>query len=118
MTSSYFVDTVYIIKWAGVDIYNEPTGLPLDEYEVKGKIEYKTKLLSSLSGQKVVAGAKGAVVSSATVLLGESIDDIIGGELQHEDRIKFNGIEHTILKIDRPKAFTGYFVFKYEVWVA
>lgn len=118
MTSSYFVDDIIIIEWAGVDIYNEPSGLPLNEHKVKGKIEYKTKLLSSLSGQKVVAGAKGAIVSSATVLLGESIDAIIGRELQHEDRIKFNSIEHTILKIDRPKAFTGYFVFKYEVWVA
>lgn len=116
--SSYFVDDIIIIKWAGVDIYNEPSGLPLTEYEVKGKIEYKTKLLSNLSGQGVVAGAKGAIISSATVLLGESIDDVLGRALQHEDRIKFGGIEHTILKIDRPKAFTGYFVFKYEVWVA
>jgi len=116
MTSSYFVDDIIIIKWAGLDIYNEPNATT--EYEVKGKIEYKTKLLSGLSGQGVVAGTKNAVTASATVLLGEEIDDIIGGALQHEDRIKFNNIEHTILKIDRPKAFTGYFVFKYEVWVA
>ena len=116
MTSSYFVDTVIIIKWAGVDSYNEPN--PTTPYTVKGKIEYKTRLLSGLSGQQVTAGSKGAVISSVTVLLGESIDEVLGRELQHEDRIKFNSIEHAILKIDRPKAFTGYFVFKYEVWVA
>jgi len=118
MTSSYFVDDIIIIEWAGVDIYNEPDPLPLNEHKVKGKIEYKTRLLSGLSGQEVTAGTKGAIVSSVTVLLGESIDEVLGRELQHEDRIKFNKIEHTILKIDRPKAFTGYFVFKYEVYVA
>ena len=117
MTSSYFVDDIIIVLWGGMDAYNEPN-LPKVEHEVKGKIEYKTRLLSALSGQQVVAGTKGAVVSSVTILLGESIDEVLGRSLQHEDRIKFGGIEHTILKIDRPKAFTGYFVFKYEVWVA
>ena len=116
MISAYLVDDIIVIKWAGVDIYNEPNATT--PYTVKGKIEYKTRLLSALSGQQVTAGTKGAVVSSVTILLGESIDEILVRPLQHEDRIKFGGIEHTILKIDRPKAFTGYFVFKYEVWVA
>jgi len=113
MISSYLVDDIIIIKWAGVDIYNEPDAT--SEVEVKGKIEYKTKLLSGLSGQQVVAGAKGAIVSSAMIYFAESIDDNLGRALQHEDRIKFNGIEHTILKIDKPKAFSNPI---YEVYVA
>ena len=114
MISSYLVDDIIIIQWPGVDIYNEPSAVP-DEYEVKGKIEYKTKLLSGLNGQGVVAGTKGAITASAMIYFVESIDDILGQALQHEDRIKFNGIEHTILKIDKPKAFSNP---HYEVYVA
>lgn len=113
MISAYLIDDITIIKWAGMDIYNEPNATT--EYEVKGKIEYKTKLLSGLSGQQVVAGAKGAPISSAMIYFAESIDGILGRDLQHEDRIKFGGIEHTILKIDKPKAFSNPI---YEVYVA
>ena len=113
MISSYLVDDIIIIKDAGVDIYNEPNAT--SEVEVKGKFEYKTRLLSDLSGQEVTAGAKGAVVSSAMVYFAESIDDDLGRMLIHKDRIKLGAIEHTILKIDRPKAFSNP---HYEVYVA
>lgn len=115
--TAYMVDTIYIIKYMGVDVYNDPVDPP-DDIEVKGKIEYKTRFLSDLSGQEVVAGSAGRAMSSASVLLPGSIDVDLERELQHEDRLKFNDIEHKILAIERPKAFSSYFVFKYKVWVA
>ena len=114
--SAYLTDDITIIKSAGYDIYNQPVAT--SEVGVKGKIEYKTKLISDLKGAEVVAGTRGAVTASASVLLPESIDVALERALNHDDRLKFNDIEHTILKIEQPKAFSSYFVFKYQVWVA
>ena len=113
MISSYTIDDVTIIKYAGVDDYNEP--IATSEVDVKGYIEYKTRLLTDLTGQQVVAGTKGAVTASAKISLAKSIDVPLGRALRHEDRLKFNSIEHRILKIDEPKAFSSP---HYEVWVA
>ena len=113
MISSYTVDDIIIIKYGGVDVYNEPEAT--SEIDVKGYIEYKTKLLSDLVGQQVVAGTKGAVTASAKIFLAKSIDVPLGRALRHEDRLKFNDVEHRILKIDEPKAFSSP---HYEIWVA
>lgn len=114
--TAYMVDDVTIVKYNGVDVNNEPVATT--DVDVKGKIEYKTRLLSDIKGQEVTAGSEGRARSSASVLFPESIDVALGRELRHEDRLKFNSIEHAVLLIDRPKAFTSYFVYKYEIWVA
>lgn len=114
--TAYMTDSITIIKYAGVDDYNYPDDT--SEVSVKGKIEYKTIFIKDLSGQEVVAGSAGRAMSSASVLLPESIDVGLGRALKHEDRLKFNDVEHEILTIERPKAFSKYFVFKYKVYVA
>lgn len=116
MINAYCVDPIIIIKASAVPpVWGEPIFLP--PVDVMGKIEYKTKLLSDLTGEQVVAGTKGAAMASAMVLLPESIegDSYLGRALSHEDKLKFNGIEHVILKIDKPKAFSNP---HYEVYVA
>ena len=115
MIDAYCVDSITIIKAGGAPTWGEPAGT--SEVVVMGKIEYKTKLLSDLMGEQVVAGTKGAAMSSAMVLLPESIegDSYLGRALSHEDKLKFNSIEHRILKIDKPKAFDNP---HYEVYVS
>jgi len=115
MIDAYLVDSIIIIKAGGAPTWGEPAGTT--EVEVMGKIEYKTKLIADLTGEQVVAGTKGAAMSSAMVLLPESIegDSYLTRALSHEDKLKFNGIEHVILKIDKPKAFDNP---HYEVYVA
>lgn len=113
MISAYCIDDVTIIRSGGYDSWNEP--LAPTEIHVKGKIEYKTKLISSLKGEQVVAGTRGATMASAMVRFPESIDADLGRDLSHEDRLKFDGAEHAILKIDKPKAFSNPI---YEVYVA
>ena len=115
MIDAYLVDSITIIKAGGAPTWGEPAGT--SNVDVMGKIEYKTKLLSDLTGEQVVAGTKGAATASAMVLLPESIenDSYLGRALSHGDKLKFNGIEHVILKIDKPKAFSDP---HYEVWVA
>ena len=115
MIDAYCVDSITIIKAGGAPTWGEPAATT--EVDVMGKIEYKTKLLSDLTGEQVVAGTKGAAMASAMVLLPESIegDSYLGRALSHEDKLKFNSIEHVILKIEKPKAFSNP---HYEVYVA
>ena len=113
MISSYAVDDITIIKYAGVDDYNEP--IATSEVDVKGYIEYKTRLISDLTGEQVVAGTKGRTMTSALIHLAESIEIPLGRALRHEDILKFNDIKHRILVIEKPKAFSNP---HYEVWVS
>ena len=54
-------------------------------------------------------------MTSAMVRFAGSIDIPLERALKHEDKLKFNDIEHRILQIDKPKAFSNP---HYEVWVA
>jgi len=87
MISAYLVDSIIIMKSGGVDEWGEP--LPPTETSVKGRIEYKTKLIRDIAGEEVV--------SSAMVYFEDR-------DLDHEDKLKFNDVEHVILRIDKPKA--------------
>ena len=114
MITSYCIDDIIILKYAGDDDYNEPSDDPT-EVPVKGKIEYKTKLLSGMAGDDVVAGTRGMIVSSALIRMPLSIEIPLTRALRYEDKLKFNDVEHAILKIDKPKAFSNP---HYEVYVA
>lgn len=116
MTNGYCVDPIIIMKSSASPGWGEPGGYT--EVPVMGKIEYKTRLIREMGGEQVTAGTLGAITASVMIRLPESIDVDLGRALNHEDRIKFNDIEHTILKIDQPKAFSSYFIFKYEVYVS
>ena len=113
MIDAYLVDAITIIKAGGAPTWGEPAAT--SEVDVMGKIEYKTRLIRDLTGEQVVAGTIGAITSSAMILLSASIDTNLGRALSHKDKLKFNSIEHVILKIETPKAFSDP---HYEVYVA
>lgn len=115
MIDPYLVDPIVIIKAGGAPTWGEPAGTT--EVDVMGKIEYKTRLIRNLTGEQVAAGTIGAITTSVTILLPLSIEDdsYLGRALSHKDKLKFNDIEHVILKIDKPKAFDNPY---YEVYVA
>ena len=113
---AYMVDDLTIIRYGGYDSWNQP--LATETIPVKGKIEYKTRLVGDLEGERVIAGTAGSAMASAMVRLPECIDNVLFRELMHEDKLKFDGVEHTIIRINTPKAFSSFFVFKYEVFVA
>lgn len=113
MISAYCIDDITIIRHGGYDSWNEP--LAPTDIDVKGKIEYKTRLVRDLKGEGVVAGTAGAITASVMVRFPGSIDTELGRSLIHEDRLKFDGIEHAILKIEKPKAFSNPI---YEVYVS
>ena len=115
MIDPYLVDPIIIMKSGVSPGWGEPGAY--DPIDVMGKIEYKTRLLKELGGEQVTAGTAGAAMASAMVLLSESIEDAacLGRALSHKDKLKFNDIEHVILKIEAPKAFSDP---HYEVYVA
>jgi len=101
-------DDITVIRYGGHDTWGDE--LETETAPVKGRIEYKTRLVMNLSGEQVI--------SSASILLPESIDGELFRDLIHEDMLKFDGVEHAIIRINTPKAFGNFFVFKYEVFVA
>jgi len=114
MIKAYCVDDITIIKSGGYDIWKEP--LPSSDKDVKGRFEFKTGFKTRVS--KMIAGEE--VVSTALVYFDASIDSILGRILTHEDMIKYdvtkpNTTKYTIIRIDRPKAFSRP---DYEVHVA
>lgn len=104
---AYDTDDITIIRYGGYDSWNQP--LATKNVTVKGKIDYKTRLVTNLSGEEVI--------SSALILLPEIVDSVMLRDLMHEDILKFDGVKHAIIRINTPKAFSSSFVFKYEVFV-
>jgi len=101
MINVYLVDPLTIVKWNGNDTWNEPLSASL--IDVKGYIEWKTKLVRNLQGEEVV--------SSVTVMLPKKIDKAayLGRALCHEDRIQIGSedFDRAIIEIKTPKAFSG-----------
>jgi len=98
MIEAYCVDPLTIWKWNGVDDWNEPvSGF---DYEVKGYIEWKTRLVKNIKGEDVA--------SSVTIKLSKKIDIELGRALSHNDMIQLDGedFQRAILNIGQPKAFS------------
>lgn len=106
MISAYMVDDIIIVRDGGYDSWQEP--LASTNIDTKGKIDYKTRMIRNLEGEQVV--------SSAMICLHEvNTVGLMGRELTHEDSLIFDGVEHAILTINKPKAFSNP---HYEVFVA
>lgn len=104
--NAYLVDVVTILVDAGIDQWNEPVSG--SQVDVPAYIEYKTRLITSITGEKAW--------SSAMIYLPHWIEDsgYLLRPLSHKDRIKFDNIEHAILRIDEPKHFSDP---HYEVFI-
>lgn len=105
MIDAYCVDEVTILKWNGANEWNEP--LSGSMIEVKGYVEWKTRLVRDIKGENVNIG-KPSTISPVTVYLPKKIDVLLGRALMHEDKIIIEGevSERTIIDIHQPKAFS------------
>lgn len=107
--NAYCVDDILVLKWLGNDSWGEP--LSGEVVEVKGYVEWKTKLIRNLQGEQVV--------SSCTIYLPKKIDRAayLGRRLLHEDKlwIATESIERAIIDIRQPKDFSSP---HYEVYLA
>ena len=109
MINAYMVDPIAIIKWTGEDTWGEPLSGTM--VEVKGYVEWKTRLVRNVRGEEVV--------SNVTVMLPKKIDRVayLGRALCHEDRIQIDSesFNRAIIAIHTPKAFSGP---HYEIYLA
>jgi hypothetical protein len=88
MINAYLNDTITISQ-VTYDQWNKVTKV---DTNVKGRIEFRTKLVRNIQGEQVV--------SSAKVLL-----PLIDG-LGNEDRITYEGKEYRILNVSQVKDFS------------
>ena len=97
---AYMVDDLTILMWNGEDTWGEPLSGTM--VEVKGYIEWKTRLVRNVLGEEVT--------SSVTIMLPKKIDKAayLGRALCHEDRIWIGGesFDRAIIVIGTPKAFS------------
>lgn len=90
MIRAYCVDDITLYRYAGSDEYNEPN--PPTPIDLKGYVEWKTKLVRNFAGEQVV--------SSGMVYL------LYDAALTHQDRLTIDGIDHAILNCVLQKDFS------------
>ena len=96
MINAIAIHPVVILKWEGNDEWGEPK--PPTRVDVRGYVEWKTKLVRSLSGQDVVSEVNVRLPIRRT-------DLALGRTLDHKDRmIVDNVLERTIVTIAEPAA--------------
>ena len=126
MINAYAVDDITILQWNGNDSWGEPESGTM--VNVKGYIEWKTRLIRNAKGEEVVS-------TLMVYLPKRKTDNALGRPLMHEDRIIVDaagalygiakyGVVHygtiqltdrAIIDIREPKAFSGP---HYEVYLA
>lgn len=93
MLRAYCIDDITILRDAGEDSWGEP--LTPTQIEVKGYVEWKTRLIRNIVGEQVVSRGKVYI--------------LYDGNLTHKDRVKIDGIEYVILDIREGKDFSVIF---------
>ena len=101
MIGAYCVDDLVISRWNGNDDWGEPLSGTL--VEIKGYVEWKTRLVRNLQGEEVT--------STVTIYIPKKLDRpaYLGRALSHEDRIiEVNGelFNRAIIAINAPKDFS------------
>jgi len=91
MLNAYMVDSI-IIKIVTYDEWGEPSEV---ETTVKGRIEYKTRMVRNMQGEQVV--------SSARIMLDNRT-------LNHRDKLYFDSRDHAILNIGKKKDFSNQYL--------
>jgi len=89
MINAYQNEKIILIKSGGIDEWNEP--LATTEIITRARVDYKTQKVKDISGDDMI--------SSAVVLLKSKIT--------YEDKIKIDGIEYPIIRIDRKQDFSN-----------
>ncbi len=90
MIRAYCVDDITILRWQGDDDWNEP--LAALEIDVKGYVDWKTRLIRDINGEEVVSRG--------------SVYILYDGDLTHQDRLKINGVEYSIITVRYVKDFS------------
>jgi hypothetical protein len=91
MINAYMNDDI-TLKVASLDTWGRAT---YTEVAIKGRFEYRTKMIRNIKGQQVVSMAKVYLASRA---------------LDHADKIVYGGKEYSILNIEQVKDFSNKFI--------
>lgn len=109
MLDAYSVDDIVIIQQGGYDEWNEPKSG--SQIEIKGYVEWKTKLVIDANGEKVAS-------SIQIYIKKRRLDKLLVSTLTHEDMVRsINGvvIDRAIITVAQPKAFSAP---HYEIYLA
>jgi hypothetical protein len=91
MLDAYFVDAITLVRSGGFDQWGEP--LAVTNVAFNGYIERKTRLIRNFAGEQVVSSAMIYCPSTLTIT--------------HDDKMNFDGADHSILSIVLQKDFSA-----------
>jgi len=89
MIGGYLTDTAVLIKKPATDVFGSETA-PAEEITIDVLIEYGTRMVVDRAGNEVLSSARVSMRDRA---------------ISHEDRLRFDDIDHGIKAIEKPKAF-------------
>ena len=99
MMNAYFTDDVVLVQATGRDQYGKAKTETTTT--VKGRFEWRTKVIRNRAGEEVTSAARVYLPSTAT--------------LTHEDKIRVGGVDRLILDIQEARDFS---LSHYEVYIA
>jgi hypothetical protein len=91
MLDAYFVDAITLVRSGGFDQWGEP--LAVTNVAFNGYIERKTRLIRNFAGEQVVSSA--LIYCPSTLVI------------THDDKVNFDGADHSILSIVLQKDFSA-----------
>jgi hypothetical protein len=91
MISAYCVDAITLVRSGGFDQWGEP--LLTTSVAFNGYIERKTRLIRNFAGEQVVSSA--LIYCPSTLVI------------THDDKVNFDGADHSILSIVLQKDFSA-----------
>ena len=111
MIGAYLVDDVTQKQWNGEDEWGEPTALT--SVARKAFIEYKTAQVENIDGEKVIARVR--LLLAPYTIIRSDFATRVTDTIAYEDLWTFDGADHAIIAIGRPRDLTVRFT---EVWLA
>lgn len=111
MIGPYLIDDVTLNQYKGTDEFGTPAARTA--VTIKGRIDYKNRIIVSLAGENTVSMAKLLIRDRPIVRSGFSTRPTT--DIAYEDTVTFDGVDHTIVRIGRQKDFRTRYM---EVWIA
>ncbi len=106
MMNAYMTDTVVLKQSQGADKWGEP--LEPVNVSMKARVEYKTRQVTSKTGQQVIA--TGIVIMKPLKIIkdvtGRGADGQGANTISYEDKLIVEGIEYSIARISQEKDFS------------
>lgn len=109
MIKAYLTDTITIRKYTGKDKY-QAASARVDEV-VKGRVDYKERLIPNIEGNTVVSSAK--VMLELRTIITSGFSTRVKNTISYHDLITINGVDRKVVTIATATDFRTRYIMVY-----